>query len=100
MTSELVREALGGLQEERFLRAAVDDSLVPSLDKADISVVAAIGGSVGCGLGGMCHNTADRDRENQPCRVLKPLAVRKIHFDDLYTSGRTYRAGCPMTWIA
>ncbi len=66
MACRPVREAVGMLQDEPFLGAAVDDRLLSGVDGADTSVVAGRRLSV---------HTVDRDGEIPACRILKRQAA-------------------------
>jgi hypothetical protein len=79
MTRGSVREAFGGLQEERFLRGTTDELSALGLVSSDIRVVAGWR-SVEFMLGAMYHGAADRDREIQPGRALQRRAARTAHF--------------------
>lgn len=66
MACRPVREAVGMLQDEPFLGAAVDDRLLSGVDGADIAVAAGRRLSV---------HTVDRDGEIPACRILKRQAA-------------------------
>ena len=86
MTRGSVREAFGGLQEERFLRGAADELSASGLDTSDIRVVAGWR-SANCRLGAMYHDATDRDLEIRPGRALKRQAARNVHFHDFVHVG-------------